>query len=313
MASCSVIIPCYNSSTFLPATIGSLFAQTCPPREIILIDDGSTDDSAEIALQFAPRINVIRQKNQGESVARNVGLRAATGDYVLFLDADDLLAVEAVERLESAVRRSPGTVAVMGVASFTEHPDSPFERSIPELTSFFPTIVQTNCGPPHCWFTPRELALSVGGFREDLVNSEDWDFWGRIALTGARLMSVPYIGALYRRHPKSQVATTPKPAIFRGRLAVCETLAAGILARPHLFEAVGETLFWSLWAMLDQARRGGVLQTELAHAESLLREIAKRRPAALQRSTFAAIVRYLGARNAGWLRALLAPVAGLRE
>ena len=126
-------------------------------------------------------------------------------------------------------------------------------------------------------------------------------------------MSVPYIGALYRRHPKSQVATTPKPAIFRGRLAVCETLAAGILARPHLFEAVGETLFWSLWAMLDQAGRGGVPRAELAHAESLLREIAKRRPAALQRSAFAAIVRYLGARNAGRLRAFLAPVASVRE
>src|SRR5206468_10815456 len=135
----------------------------------------------------------------------------------------------------------------------------------------------------------------------------------RIALTGARLISVPYVGALYRRHPKSQVATTPKPAIFRGRLAVCETLAEGILARPELLEAVGERLFWSLWAMLDQARRGGVPQAELAHAESLLREIARRKPAALQRSTFAAIVRYLGARNAGRLRAFLAPIAEAPE
>ena len=70
-----------------------------------------------------------------------------------------------------------------------------------------------------------EAEVRAGGFREDLVNSEDWDFWGRIALTGARLVPVAYVGALYRRHALSQVATTPKPAIFKGRLTVAETLA----------------------------------------------------------------------------------------
>jgi glycosyltransferase involved in cell wall biosynthesis len=308
MTSCSVIIPCYNGSRFLRATIDSLFAQSTSPQEIIFVDDGSTDDSATIAATFSPRVKVIRQANRGESAARNVGLRAATGDYVLFLDVDDLLAPEAIQHLERAVLRDPGTVAVMGLVSFTEAPDSPLDTHIPHFTSFFPQIVQTNFGPPHCWFTPRELALSVGGFRETLVNSEDWDFWGRIALTGARLVSVPYVGALYRRHPQSQVATTPKPAIFKGRLAVCETLAEGILARPALLETVGETLFWSLWAMLDQARRGGVPAKDLQHAEGLMRKVAARGPRTLRRSTFARVVRYVGARHAGRLRGWLTSV-----
>jgi glycosyltransferase involved in cell wall biosynthesis len=305
MPTCSVIIPCYNGAMFLPATIASLSGQTSLPEEIIVVDDGSTDASAEIASRIGPPLRLIRQTNQGESVARNVGLRAACGEYVLFLDADDLLAPEAIERLSAAVSRAPEAVAVMGAVHFTDDPDAPLERHTPQMNGFFPTIVQTNFGPPHVWYTPRNLALAVGGFREDLVNSEDWEFWGRIALTGARLVTVPYEGALYRRHPQSQVARAPKPEIFKGRLLVGETLAAGILEKPTLFDEAGEALFWSLWAMLGQARRGGVPAAELRRAEDLLQEIARRAPGALRGSIFAVAVRYLGAQTADRLRNLV--------
>jgi glycosyltransferase involved in cell wall biosynthesis len=305
MASCTVIVPCYNGARFLPDTIASVLGQTIVPGEIIVVDDGSTDDSADVAARMGTPVRVIRQRNQGESVARNVGLAAATGDYVLFLDADDLLAPESLARLAAAVAAHPGAVAVMGSALFTDDPAVPFERYIPQHTSFFPTIVQTNLGPPHCWYLPRELAVRVGGFREDLINSEDWEFWGRIALTGAQLVSVPYEGALYRRHPQSQVATSPKPAIYRGRLLVCETLAAAILERPALLNDVGHELFWSLWAMLGQARRGGVRPAELRGAETLLREIARRGPPVLRRSVFGMAVRHLGVRAADGLRRLV--------
>ncbi len=302
--SCGVIIPCYNGARFLPETLASLLAQTHLPHEIIVVDDGSTDDSADVAAKFGLAVRVIRQANQGESVARNVGLRAATSDYVLFLDADDLLASEAIERLGDASRGHLGAVAVMATAAFTDDPAQPFERHVPDYAGFFPSIVQTNFGPPHCWYTPRALALEVGGFREDLVHSEDWEFWGRIALTGVPLVSIPYEGALYRRHPQSQVATASKPAIFRGRLQVAETLATGLLQRPRLLEAAGEAMFWSLWAMLRQARQGGVPPAELNKAERLLRQLATEGPRPLRRTLSAAAVRYLGVRAAERLRAL---------
>jgi glycosyltransferase involved in cell wall biosynthesis len=311
MASCSIVIPCYNGAKFLDATIRSVLTQTKPPQEIIVVDDGSTDASADIATRYGPPVKVLRQANQGESVARNAGLREAAGNYVLFLDADDLLAPEAIERLAAAVGSSTRAVAVMGTAHFTDDPGAPTETHLPSATTFFPTIVQTNFGPPHCWYTPRQLATEVGGFREDLVNSEDWEFWSRIALTGAPLVAVHYVGALYRRHPQSQVATTPKPAIFRGRLLVAETMAAAVLERPALVDEVGEALFWSLWAMYEQARLGGVPAGDLHRAEDLLREIARRRPGALKRSAFGFAVRYLGARTAGRLRHLTAPLARL--
>lgn len=304
MPSCGVIIPCFNGERYVSATIESLFAQTRRPDEIIVVDDGSTDRSAEIVASAWPGVRLIQQTNQGESVARNVGLRAATSDYILFLDADDLLAAEAVERLVNAVEPAPGAVAVMGAVHFFDDPAAPFERHMREYAAFFPAIVQTNFGPPHCWFTPRSLALEVGGFREDMIHSEDWEFWGRIALTGARLVSVPYEGALYRKHPQSQVATAPKASIFRGRLLVAETLAAGLLQHPRLLEQAGEAMFWSLWAMLTQARKGGVAPGELQVAERLLRQLAKQGPAPLRRSPSAMAIRYLGARAAERLRAL---------
>ena len=303
---CAVIIPCYNGARFLRQTIASLFDQTCPPDEIIVVDDGSTDDSAAIASGIHSRIQVIRQANRGESAARNVGLRAALSNYVVFLDADDLLAPDAIRHLGAAVAGVPGAVAVMSTVSFVDSPETPVERW-PTHTAFFPTIIQTNFGPPHCFCLPRELALAVGGFREGLHHSEDWDFWGRIALTGARIVPVDYDGALYRQHPDSQTATRSRLAIVTGRLRVGEMVAAGVLERPALLNEVGEVLFWSLWAMRDQARRNGAPVRELLAADDLLRAIARRGPSRLRRSVLAKTVRYLGVRAADRLRGLFVP------
>jgi glycosyl transferase family 2 len=300
----SIVIPCYNGARFLPFTFESLFSQTRPADEVILVDDGSTDESAEIAARAGPSVTVIRQKNQGESVARNVGLKAAHGDYVLFLDADDMLAPESLERLMTAVQTAPGSIAVMGCVLFTGSLETTIERHTPQMTGFFPGIIQTNFGPPHCWFVPRTLALGLGGFREDLIHSEDWEFWARVALTEAPLVTVPYEGALYRKHPHSQVETSPRPEVDRGRLLVCETLAQGILERPQLFENVGEVLFWSLWAMIGQARRSGVATAKLQNAERLLQEVARRGPNQLRHSISGMAVRFLGARRAHRLRDL---------
>jgi glycosyltransferase involved in cell wall biosynthesis len=86
----SVVIPCYNGAKFLRETLDSVLAQTYPVLEVLVIDDGSTDDSAAIAESFGPPIRVIRQPNQGESVARNRGIDEAKGEWIAFLDADDL-------------------------------------------------------------------------------------------------------------------------------------------------------------------------------------------------------------------------------
>ncbi len=86
----SVVIPCYNAAGFLPETLASVLRQTYSPYEVLVVDDGSSDDSASVAASFGPPVRVICQANQGESVARNRGIDEARGDWIAFLDADDL-------------------------------------------------------------------------------------------------------------------------------------------------------------------------------------------------------------------------------
>lgn len=86
----SVVIPCFNGATFLSDAIASALVQTYPPIEVLVVDDGSTDCSADLAEAFGPPVRVVRQPNQGESVARNRAFAEARGDWLAFLDADDL-------------------------------------------------------------------------------------------------------------------------------------------------------------------------------------------------------------------------------
>ena len=100
----SVIIPVYNTAPYLYESIGSIMDQTLKDIEILVINDGSTDDSAEIIQELAVkdhRIQVFEQENQGQSVARNVGLKYASGEYIYFMDSDDLLTLDALEILYS--------------------------------------------------------------------------------------------------------------------------------------------------------------------------------------------------------------------
>jgi glycosyltransferase involved in cell wall biosynthesis len=94
----SVVIPCYNAAPFLRETLDSVLAQTCAPLEVLVVDDGSTDESAAIAESYGPPVRVIRQANQGESVARNRGIDEARGDWIAFLDADDVWKPEKLEK-----------------------------------------------------------------------------------------------------------------------------------------------------------------------------------------------------------------------
>jgi glycosyltransferase involved in cell wall biosynthesis len=100
----TVVIPCYNAAPFLRATLESVMRQTHTPFEVLVIDDGSTDQSAAIARSFGSPLRVISQTNQGESIARNRGIDEAKGDWIAFLDADDLWLPNKLERQLAAVK-----------------------------------------------------------------------------------------------------------------------------------------------------------------------------------------------------------------
>jgi len=207
LPSVSVIIPAHNAADTLAETLGSLLRQTHPAWEAIVVDDGSTDATAAIAARYAdrePRIRLVRQPQQGPGPARNTGLALAGHPWLLFLDADDWLLPQALERL-SAMAAASGTVdAVHGswarIASDGTIEDTKFA---PPEANLFPYFAEFCAFPIHVCLFRRELVARVGGFDPALRTCEDWDFWQRVARSGARFARLPEKVAHYRMQPRS--------------------------------------------------------------------------------------------------------------
>jgi glycosyltransferase involved in cell wall biosynthesis len=199
----SIIIPCYRNANVLPEAVDSALAQTYQPMEIIVVNDGSDDETDEVAARYAGRIRYIHKANGGRASARNAGLHQAKGDFVLFLDADDMLHPQALAWLVEATEGQSDRIALVGYQRFTRHPQIDGEESTlpPETASFFPWVIHRSYAL-HGFLCPRPVAIGIGGFDKTMF-LEDWDFWARIALHGARLATVRHVGAFYRRSPGS--------------------------------------------------------------------------------------------------------------
>jgi glycosyltransferase involved in cell wall biosynthesis len=301
----SIITPCYNGGGFLRRTLESALAQTRPPLEIIVVDDGSMDDSASVAEALGAPVRVIRQANQGESVARNRGIAEARGTHVLFLDADDLLAPEALAHLAAALEDKPGAVALMGCSWFEDNPSVPYSTRRATERVFFPAIIESNFAPPHCWLSPLDLVRRVGGFYEPLRWFEDWDMWWRVGLQDPPLVPVDYMGALYRRHAGSQLATTKMADRTRGHACLMERMATAFLARPDLLDRYGDQLFWSSWTALTRARARGVAWDELTGLAAGVRDIVRRGPRGVGRTRVGLAISLVGPKLATTLLQLV--------
>ena len=179
----SVVIPCYNQAHFVGEAIDSALGQDYRPLEVVVVDDGAADNTAEVVAVYS-EVRCLRQANQGVAAARNAGLRASHGDYVVFLDADDRLLPDALEA---------------GAASLEEHPQAAFtvgrHRNIGADGSPLPAQPRARVERDHyaalvrrCWITMsatvmyRRRALeAVGAFDRRLRCAEDYDLYLRIA------------------------------------------------------------------------------------------------------------------------------------
>lgn len=195
----SIVIPCYNQADLLPEAIESALAQTFPPLEVIVVDDGSPDDVASVVARY-PGVRYLRQDNAGLSAARNAGVSAALGDFICCLDADDRLHPDFLDRtLRVADDRIAGLVDV--VSSQTQcfgAIDTLWKP--PTARPVVSDFVSQN--RVHCASLFRKAVWEkVGGFDEAMRDGfEDWDFWTRCAAAGAKFVVLPEPLLLYRKY-----------------------------------------------------------------------------------------------------------------
>ncbi len=203
----SVVVPAFNAARTLRVTLDSLAAQTLPDWEAIVVDDGSTDETAQIAAEYAardPRFRLVQQANAGTSAARNAGIGVATAPWLHFLDADDWMAPTAFERLTRAVAADSTLDAVhCGWARVAADGRVIAESRCWLVGDLFETFATRCAIAIHACLVRRSLVVAVGGFDARFKIAQDWLLWQRIARLGARFGRVSEILAFYAFRPNS--------------------------------------------------------------------------------------------------------------
>jgi glycosyltransferase involved in cell wall biosynthesis len=201
----SVIIPCYKQAGFLSDAIESVLAQTHPYVEIIVVDDGSPDNTGDVALSY-PGVRCIRQENQGLSAARNTGIRESTGNFLVFLDADDRLIPNALETGLKSFRRNPGAAVVVGKHRRISAEGLPLPTAeLPTVEKdHFVELLRGNCkiACPATVMYQRWVFDEIRGFNTSLRAAEDYDLYLRIAQKFAMACHGNVV-AEYRNHGDS--------------------------------------------------------------------------------------------------------------
>lgn len=236
MAAVSVIMPAFNVAPYIGAAIESVQAQTCADWELLIVDDGSTDDTAGIARDCAARdarVRLLQQPNAGISAARNLALREATGDFLAILDSDDLWEPGFLAAQLAIFERCPDVDIVTGNGWFLggrRHglPARPYPDTRPQPT--LASILEDEESIFIMSVMRRRVAEALGGFDESLRTNEDYDFWLRAALAGFRFMRNDEPLGHYRRRDDSASASDIR--MLTGILLVFDKLRPLLADRP---------------------------------------------------------------------------------
>jgi len=248
----SVIIPCYNSEDFVEEAVRSALNQTHPRLEIIAVDDGSSDRTLRLLEGFAPDIVIIRQPNSGAPRARNVGLRESTGQFIQFLDADDILLPTKIEEclqeftpeldivfcdyIDEDASRPLSAPSWSHLARFLRTSSPAWDpTNVP--SSALRVAVQTNSP-----LFRKQILLAVGGWDESLRNNQDIELVFRLAVSGAR----------FKRIDSKLVRVRSHDSPSRIRL------------RPDRFKG----FFLATEKMEEQARDAGIFDAEIRQSLS---------------------------------------------
>ena len=304
----SIIVPAYNTSDYIVETLESIRDQSLPPGEVIVVNDGSTDDTVDVVERWADangiNLRLVSKPNGGAASARNRGVEEAAGEWILFLDSDDLLAPDALETLIDTATKYPdcgwigGDLAVVnqfgnpeGFQSLRERPNTTalladaFETDAPLLLARPWRIFLEVCVPATgTGIIRREAALAAGAMNETLRHSEDYQYFIRLA-RHSDYVFVPKVIKRYRQRPDSLTAEDFPPHLwtvkaFRQLISLYGLPASDKTLRSRLADFETQNSYY----YRTRGRYGAALRSALAS------------------------VRWRPVRAAGW-RALLASLA----
>jgi Glycosyltransferases, probably involved in cell wall biogenesis len=207
------VIPCYNAARFVGDAITSILDQSWPRVEVVVVDDGSSDTSAEVIGGFGDRVKRIRlDANRGGSFARNRGAELSTGELLLFLDADDLLRSDTLEGMVKASRAHPDALIACRFSYLVADNDGWKQVSArPRLYAGGDQLLawlEGNWSPPCCILWPRHVLLRVGGWNESLTRNDDGDLVMRALSKNTRIVSANGGEAFYRRHGRTRLSVS---------------------------------------------------------------------------------------------------------
>ncbi|NYH97025.1 glycosyltransferase family 2 protein [Novosphingobium marinum] len=277
----SVVVPCFNGEKFLRATLQSVLRQTEAPLEIIVADNGSTDESRRVAFETDPSVVVLDVPERGASIARIAGAKFARGDAIMFLDADDLIAPDTLAAMVDVLQDKPGSIA-----------RCPWRRYVPASEGW--RVMPASC-PPHPggvddltawlsgWYHPpcsilwsRSAYHSSGGWDPDISVNDDGDIVMRALVAGVRLVRSDLGTGYYRRLPEDMESLSSKQNTHGGvlsRIRVLEKIAAD-LASKHDLDQYRHALNLAVDSVLSDARNfSDLLQRCIRLKEALSDEL----------------------------------------
>jgi glycosyltransferase involved in cell wall biosynthesis len=284
MPSVSVIIPTYNHRDYIVRSLESVFSQTFDDHEVIVVNDGSPDDTAEVLAPYvrAGRIRYIEQPNAGQAAARNRGIREAAGAFVAFLDDDDLWPPDKLAWQVSYLASRPTAGAVGGAVDIIDEAGERLDApALPMLGEIAPRDLFRGSPflSPGQTLIRTDLLRSLGGLDERIWGADDFDLWFRIA-ERSTLLACPRLALHYRLHPAN--ASKDATRMFANVLRVIRTHlrhvpiasreAATRQAYRFLYRYMGKSLMRAMAANLAHGRldaaalRAGDLATFLGPA-----------------------------------------------
>lgn len=234
----SVLIPAYNAALYIEQTLDSVLAQTWPHLEVIVMDDGSHDDTLSIARRYASnKVRVEAQTNSGASAARNRAFSLATGEYIQYLDADDLLHPDKIRvQLDCLLQRPEAQLSSSAWGMFYDVPDEQALRPTVLWQDYTDPIewllTAWNNGvwmQPSAWLTHRSLIEAAGPWDERISLHDDGEFFSRVLLQTQEIVFCKAAKSFYRKGLSDSLSSIKNEKATRSHLAVCLAYEAALL------------------------------------------------------------------------------------